>query len=234
MAPDTGTVPTGEKNKITEEYSYGHDYFGRPRFGKILPLFPREGTILDFGCNFGIFLNVLRENGRHGLGIDRDPKQVQFCLDRGFRAVQADIFQFLRKPEHRGRYSGIMMADFVEHFDPQPLQDLLRLSAGVLQPGGVMAIITPNSRCLVNCAGGFYEPSIEHHNPYSINALRNFLLELGLEPLVCGIDPDSRIPLLTPHPARLLRNLSIWLLGRIICGRGSMYSHTYLVMRNPG
>ena len=82
--------------------------------------------------------------------------------------------------------------------------------------------------------GGFYESTIEHHNPYSINGLRKYLESEGLETVDSGVDEDTHLPLLSWSPPRLARNLALWGLGRLLCGRIAMYEASYLVVRKPG
>lgn len=210
---------------------FGNDYYGRPRFRKFLKYFEEPGTILDFGCNEGVFLHLLREEGRDGLGIDYDLKNVERCRDFGLAADHADIFAFAGDPANHDQYAGIMLADFVEHFDPYPLQQLLEQSVQLLKPGGTMVIVTPNSRSIHMATGGFYEFTIEHHNPYSNRGLQQYLEKHGMQVVASDVDDDTRTPVLTPHPARLARNVGIWILGRILCGKGCMHETTYLVMR---
>lgn len=223
LATRTGSV-------AADEY-YGDDYYGRPRFRKFLRHLEVPGTVLDFGCNEGVFLNLLRKNGREGLGIDYDLDMIDVCREHGLDAIHADIFEFTADPENREKFAGVMLADFVEHFDPYPLQQLLRQTVQVLKPGAPILIVTPNSHSVFMNNGGFYESTIEHHNPYSVNGLRKFLEKEGMDYVDGGYDPDSRQPIFSLHPARLARNLMIWGLGRILCGRGSMHECSYLVMK---
>ncbi|MCA8963106.1 MAG: methyltransferase domain-containing protein, partial [Planctomycetes bacterium] len=97
-----------------QEY-FGDDYYGRERFRKYLTYFPSEGPILDFGCGDGVFLNLLRREGRAGRGIDYDLTNVERGRAFGLDIVHADIFEFAKREEEKDRYAGIMMADFVEH-----------------------------------------------------------------------------------------------------------------------
>ncbi len=219
---------------VLAERFFGDDYYGRPRFGKYLSYFPAEGAIVDFGCRDGVFLNFLRQHGREGLGVDNDAAVVEECHKFGLDAVCADILEFAGDPANEGKFAGILMADFVEHFDPYRLQDLLRRSIQILRPGGALVIITPNSHSLLMCTWGFYECTIEHHNTYSIRGLRMFLENEGLRVVASGVDRDSRSRVLTLHPLRLARNLAFWAVGRIICGKECLYQHAYLVLVKPG
>lgn len=212
---------------------FGDDYYGRPRFRKLLEYIPADGTILDFGCNEGVFLHLLRQHERRGLGIDRDPARVAACRRHGLDAIEADIFEFLEGVENQNEFAGILMADFVEHFDPRSLQDLLRRSVGVLRPGGVLAIFTPNSCSLAMATGSFWENEIEHHHTYSLTGLRRFLEQCGMEFRAGGPSPESRLRILTPHPLRLMRRLAYLGLARILCGRAAKYAEVFLVMQRP-
>lgn len=234
LVPQAHLLPQAFRGRAAARAHFREDFYGRPRFAKFLPYFTAPGTVLDFGCHEGVFLHLLREHGREGLGIDYDRDMVRRCRDFGLEAQHADIFTFTADPAHSGRYGGVLMADFVEHFDPHPLQRLLRQTVEVLAPGGTMIIVTPNTRSVMMIHGGFYESTIEHHNPYSIHGLRQFLAAHGMQHVASGVDPDSRLALFAWHPGRLLRNLAMAGLGRILCGRGAWHEHTYLVMRKQG
>ena len=210
---------------------FGTDYYGRPRFRKFLPYLATDGEILDFGCNEGVFLNFLRVEGRRGIGIDYDKQAIERCQQFGFEAQHADIFEFTRDPAHQGRYAGVMLADFVEHFDPYPMQNLLRQTVGILREGGTIMIMTPNHRSIAMLMGGFYDCTIEHHHPYSTKAIGKFLEEEGMEVVEEGADPDSRVPVVSAHPLRFARNLTRWALGRVLCGRSAMVECNYLVAK---
>lgn len=225
-APVADRMASPETNR-----HFGDDYYGRPRFQKLLPHFSEQGTILDFGCCEGIFLHFLRTHGRTGLGVDYDREAVEACAKHGLDAIHADIFAFTRDPENRDKFAGVMMADFIEHFDPYPLQELLRQTVGVLRPGGTMVLITPNSRSIGMIMGGFYDCTIEHHNLYSIPAVAKFLEGEGMEIVESGPDPDSRPPIFSWHPLRFARQLATAVLGRILCGKSALHHASYLVAK---
>lgn len=222
---------SSEPEIAAAEAHFGRDYYGRDRFEKYLAYFRGERPILDFGCGEGVFLHLLRRHGRRGLGIDYDRSNVELARSFGLDVEYANILEFVTRPEERGRYDGIMMGDFVEHFDPVPLQALLRHAVALLAEGGTLVIVTPNSRSLLMNTGGFYEATIEHHNPYSIAGLARFLDEEGMDFVAGGVDPDSRSQLWAFRPTQLLRNLALWGLGRILCGRDAFYECSYLVTR---
>ena len=210
---------------------YGDDYYGRPRFAKYLEYFPGNGPIVDFGCGEGVFLNLARARGREAFGIDYDRVAGDRGRDFGLDIRSLDIFDFVADESNHGRFAGIMMADFVEHFDPHPLQQLLRKCVDILAPDGVIVIITPNSRSLMMNLGGFYESTIEHHNPYSVNGLAKFLSGIGLEIVESGVDRDSRLPVFRGGPLQICRSVALSAMGRVLCGPESVYECSFVVAR---
>lgn len=50
-------------------------------FEKILKYLPQEGTVLDFGCGYGIFSNMmaLENDCRYVIGIDIDPNKISIA-----------------------------------------------------------------------------------------------------------------------------------------------------------
>ncbi|MEM7263817.1 MAG: class I SAM-dependent methyltransferase [Planctomycetota bacterium] len=226
--PQGATQSEASAEAAAREY-FGDDYYGRDRFRKYLEYFPGDGPILDYGCGDGVFLNLLRSAGRVGKGIDYDRENVERGRQFGLDIEHADLLEFADRQEEWGKYDGIMMADFVEHFDPYPLQNLIRASLPLLSPKGTMVMITPNSRSVLMNLGGFYEATIEHHNLYSVAGLAKFLQHEGMEIVAGGVDPDSRSPIASLNPGKFARNLAIWGLGRILCGRDCLYEASFVV-----
>jgi len=67
----------------------------------------------------------------------------------------------------------------VEHLPPERLPELIRLAAGCLEPGGILAIETPNPECLAIFATHFYlDPT--HTRPVPHSLLVFYLEEFGV------------------------------------------------------
>lgn len=75
---------------------------------------------IDFGCSKGDSLKFGRDHlgGRHGLGIDIDPKKVQTSIDRGEDAL---VFDATEIGNYRDIVSFGIMAHFLEHLPGLPL-----------------------------------------------------------------------------------------------------------------
>jgi 2-polyprenyl-3-methyl-5-hydroxy-6-metoxy-1,4-benzoquinol methylase len=160
-----------------------------------VPYFAGRTRVLDLGCGRGEFLELMRTAGVEARGIDLSAESVARCRAKGLDAETADLFTYLAaQPE--GSLGGIFCAQVVEHLPPERLPDLVRLAARCLEPGGVIAIETPNPECLAIFATHFYlDPT--HTRPVPHPLLVFYLEEFG----VGNIEVKKRSPALESMPA---------------------------------
>jgi SAM-dependent methyltransferase len=99
----------------------------------------KPGFVLDVGCGIGRNLIILKGNG---VGIDHNPKSVEFAKKRGYEAFTPEGF---RKSAFNvpGRFDSMLLAHVAEHMRKGEVISLLRKYAGLLRPGGVLIIICP-------------------------------------------------------------------------------------------
>jgi 2-polyprenyl-3-methyl-5-hydroxy-6-metoxy-1,4-benzoquinol methylase len=143
-----------------------------------LPYFSGCRRILDLGCGRGEFLALLRERGSEGIGVDADPDAIAACREKGLDVHQRDLFQYLTG-QPAGSIDGIFCSQVVEHLPAQQVSELTRLAAEKLAPGGVIAVETPNPRCLAIFAGDFYiDPT--HVRPVPPALLSFYFEEAGI------------------------------------------------------
>ncbi len=142
-----------------------------------LPFFRNRRSVLDIGCGRGEFLEMMRDAGVPARGIDLGEESVALCRARGLEAETADLFPYLAAlPE--SSLDGIFCAQVVEHIPPARLPEMIRLCAATLEPGGVLAIETPNPECLAIFATHFYlDPT--HARPVPHPLLHFYLEEAG-------------------------------------------------------
>ena len=119
------------------------------------------GPVLDVGCGRGEFLDLLREEGIEGLGVDLDAGMVAACHAKGHDVVQADLNEYLdgREP---GSLGAVIASEVIEHL---PYEDLLRfldLAHSRLRPGGVAILETVNPHSLPAAKGFWLDPTHEH------------------------------------------------------------------------
>ena len=143
-----------------------------------LPYFAGRTRVLDLGCGRGEFLELLGAAGIEAHGIDLSTESVARCRAKGLDAAVADLFAYLAvQPE--GELGGLFCAQVVEHLPPERLPELIRLAARSLEPGGIIAIETPNPECLAIFATHFYlDPT--HTRPVPHALLVFYLEEFGV------------------------------------------------------
>ena len=160
-----------------------------------LPYFSGCHNVLDIGCGRGEFLEMMQGAGIAARGIDLSEESVAACRLKGLHAETADLYPYLAAlPE--GSLDGIFCSQVVEHLPPELLPELIRLCAGRLAPGGVIAIETPNPECLAIFATHFYlDPT--HTRPVPHPLLIFYLEEFG----VGGVELRRLSPALESMPA---------------------------------
>ena len=154
-----------------------------------VPLFPR-GPVLELACGRGEFLELLREAGVDGEGIDLDEGMVQAARASGLTVQLTDALSGLRS---RGDDSvhGVFSAHFVEHLQPDELEAVVAEAARVLAPGGVFVAATPNAACL-SVAGYDFWKDPTHVRFYDPRLLAFYCAKAGLEVVETGENPRNR------------------------------------------
>ncbi|MGQ9512505.1 glycosyltransferase, partial [Thermodesulfitimonas sp.] len=167
----------------------GDSQFSRQIKEEILPFFRGCRRVLDIGCGQGLFLEMLREVGIEGEGIDLDPAVVEKAQAKGLRVHVASALEFLR--QNQQIYDGIMLGHIIEHLPGPEAVRLLYYCARSLQDGGVIAIQTPN----------FLKPEVHLHifwldithvRPYPPVLLEAILRALHFSILKTGVMEKSK------------------------------------------
>lgn len=108
------------------------------------------GRLLDIGCGTGLFLAVARRRGWEPHGVDDCKEATDHARDHfGLEVWDGEFTDFVADGE---RFDAITMWDIIEHArDPV---GLLEAARGVLAPGGVIGISTPNQRSILDVVAG--------------------------------------------------------------------------------
>ena len=148
---------------------------------KYLPLlkdYERDAPLLDIGCGQGFMLRYLESAGFTNLtGIDISEEQVKKAQEKGFKAIQADAFNFLM--ENKGKYEIIVAIDMIEHFKKEELFELLKLIHQALTPGGLFILQTPNGEGLM--PGYVIYGDLTHFTILSPLSLRHILTVMDFQ-----------------------------------------------------
>jgi O-antigen chain-terminating methyltransferase len=145
--------------------------------------------VLDVGCGRGEFLELLRDRGIPGIGVDLNAEMVEVCRARGLRAEHADALEYLtRAPE--GTVGGLVALQVVEHLEPAYLVRFLSAAFATLGPGATIVLETINPSCWV----AFFESyirDITHVRPLHPDTLKFLVVAAGFE----RVDVQFRSPI---------------------------------------
>lgn len=188
-------VPDSRKEQTARRY-----------FHPFVDLFKEYGKskILDIGCGQGFFLSMLSEVGVNSTGIEIDETLCQGARERGLtNVISTDIFEYLRSTPNR--FDGCFASHIVEHFSPDQVKELFTLIRRILDPQGLLVVITPNVANLRRAAGDFWRDPT-HVRPYPVSALEKLLTQTGWRVARSGYLTDRR-PSLRRAIAYTIRNI---------------------------
>lgn len=124
------------------------------------------GRALDIGCGYGGFLNAFLDRGFEPYGIDVDGSLAslarQNLRDASFEG-NVHVGDCFSGDLNLGTFDLITMNDVLEHL-PDPLASFTAL-AGLLNPGGVLAIYAPNGKSI------FYVTADPHNGVFGSSVL---------------------------------------------------------------
>lgn len=179
-------------------------------FIQALPSLSADARAIDLGCGRGEWLELLKEEGFDGLGVDLDDGMLAACRERGLRVQTMDALAALRAlPDE----SQLLVSGFhiVEHLPFDDVRALIAQALRVLKPAGLLVLETPNPENLLVGTSSFYlDPSHERPIPSELLAFavehagfaRHKVVrlqetsspppgtELGIHALLGGVSPD--------------------------------------------
>jgi SAM-dependent methyltransferase len=151
----------------------------RARLEAYLPYFAGASDVLDIGCGRGEFLDLLREQGITGRGLDLNHEMVEVCRARGLTAVEGDALAYLRSlPD--GSLGGLLAAQVVEHLEPDYLLQLLEAAFHALRPGSTIILETINPACWFAFFSSYIR-DITHVRPLHPDTLSYLLTASGFQ-----------------------------------------------------
>ncbi len=149
----------------------------RSRLTDYVPYFAGASDVLDVGCGRGEFLDLLKQAGIPGRGLDLNPEMVEVCRARGLEATAGDAVSYLLGLPDES-LGGLLAIQVVEHLEPGYLQKFLQTAFYKLRPGGIMVLETINPACWV----AFFESYIRdltHVRPIHPETLQYLLHASG-------------------------------------------------------
>ena len=141
-------------------------------FEESIELFHNSKNILEIGCGKGYFLQLLKENGIGGYGIELNEDFVIYCQRMGLDVQKVDALTHLSALEDKS-IDGVFMGQVVEHLHIDVMFPILKLCYKKLQYGSYIVIVTPNILNMVVSTNLFYmDPThVNHVHPEVIKFL---------------------------------------------------------------
>jgi SAM-dependent methyltransferase len=119
----------------------------REKFTEILDLlepYKANGRLLDVGCSIGLFLDLARERGWHGIGIEFAPRALAYAREQhGLEVLDVPLEE---AGFEDGSFDAVGLLSVLEHTN-EPRR-MLGDVARVLRPGGAVYVVVPNVESL--------------------------------------------------------------------------------------
>ncbi|HEY8769699.1 MAG TPA: methyltransferase domain-containing protein [Thermoleophilaceae bacterium] len=161
---DRRDEPTGAEEAYLEFESVfrGDEALVQARQETYLELLRSAPWVLDVGCGRGEFLDLLREHGIEGRGVDLDQGMTRRAQSKGHDVERTDALEYLAGFED-GSVPAIFAAQFVEHLSAEELVRFLRLAGEKTSPGGTAIFETVNPHSPAAMKAFWVDPT--HHHP---------------------------------------------------------------------
>lgn len=166
-----------------------------PKAISLLRRFVAGGKILDIGCGAGRWMRQLDgEYVPFGIEIDKKAAETSnaFAAERGGRVYQTDALSGLQDLDG-AQFDCVVMQSYLEH-EINPL-GVLRATADVLSPQGVVIIKVPNYACWNRQVQGSNWPGFrfpDHVNYFTPSTIRQIVNDAGLD--VVRFNLNDRLP----------------------------------------
>lgn len=143
-------------------------------FDDSLNLFNGCKTVLEIGCGEGIFLQMLKDKGIKGYGIEVNEDFVLYCKRKDLDVKHVDALTHLSSIEDK-TLDGVFAAHVIEHIPLKELERLIELCYAKMQFGSHIVLVTPNILNMTVSTNTFYmDPThLNHLHP----DVMKFLLE---------------------------------------------------------
>jgi SAM-dependent methyltransferase len=122
-----------------------------------------DRPIVDVGCGRGEFLELLRDEGLSGRGVDLNAAMAKACRERELECTAENALSYLARQDS-GSLGAVTGFHIIEHLPFKTMVRLFDAAYLALAPGGVMVFETPNPANLLVASRWFYlDPT--HRNP---------------------------------------------------------------------
>lgn len=142
-------------------------------------------SVLDVGCGAGIFLDLLQREHIEAVGVERNAAIAGYGRGRGLAIETEDAITYLQQSSRK--FEGIYCSHFVEHLPVDGVQNLLRLLAEHLLPGGTLVLVFPDPESIRAQLLGFWRDP-EHVRFYHADLITSMAASFNLEAVWSSYD----------------------------------------------
>jgi SAM-dependent methyltransferase len=196
MSPDSAELEVIYSRRFASNREYRRqvweilvgDFFG--------PMIPANGAVLDLGCGYGEFINIVPAQTKYGMDLNATTGKL----------LAPDV-RFLRQdcsttwPLEENSLDVVFTSNFFEHLpDKSTLGATLEQARRCLKPGGKLIAMGPNIKYLP----GEYWDFWDHYLPLTEVSLSEGLMTRGFDIVECfgkflpyTMDRQRRYPLFT-------------------------------------
>jgi len=165
-----------EAPRVIERGYASFGTFYRRNYGRYLPE-KKDARILVVSCGPGYFLKVLAEYGyRNVLGIDSDPRKVEYAKRRGLACRVERAFPFLGA--NKKAYDFIFVEQEINHLTKQEILAFLGLCRDSLDDGGELIVHSLNGANPITGSEALAQ-NFDHYNTFTEYSLRQVLGNSG-------------------------------------------------------
>ncbi len=154
---------------VFEEAFRGSRETIKERQAAFVRYFEGSKNVLDIGCGRGEFLELLRDSGIGGRGIDSNEDMVEFCRSRGLDVERIDAIAYLEGLEDKS-LDGVFLDQVVEHLRPDYMVKLLGLCNKKMKYGHHIVVETVNPLSFTSLANFYID--LTHVRPVHPETLR--------------------------------------------------------------
>ena len=134
-----------------------------------------HASLLDFGCSYGLMLEVAESNGLNAVGLELGDEQVRHCLSKGFD-VRSGGIERLSSTE---KFDFIIAWDVLEHVI-NPFDTLISLRKHMAKNGIISLVVPDRGSHIARLLGERWWSILELHLHYPTKTgMKNILTHSG-------------------------------------------------------
>ncbi|MBN1323071.1 MAG: methyltransferase domain-containing protein, partial [Methanotrichaceae archaeon] len=192
LSSDLHSDYEGTNYFVFEEIFRGSREDIKERQSALVRIFDECKDVLDIGCGRGEFLELLREMGVDGHGVDINEDMVNYCKSKGLDVKRIDAMTYLEGIEDKS-LGGVFLDQVVEHLQSDYLVKMLGLCYKKLKYGHHIVVETVNPLSLSSLANFYID--LTHKRPVHPETLKFLFESVGFR--------EIEVKFLSPLPDKI-------------------------------